>query len=106
MAKDIQVLFAPHYKGLKIQSFLEEGYKDPNVKHYLPDQKDLYRLPRQYIVNIIYTLIGQPIKDFVNKFIRKRNDEIAQNRNLLIALDPQIAAAFKASINISSKYST
>ena len=106
LAKDIQVLFAPLYKGLKIEIFLEEGFKDPNVKHYLPDQRDLHRLPRQYIVNVIFTVVGQPIKDYVNKCIKQRNDELAENRDLLIELDPQIAAAFKTSLNISSKLFT
>lgn len=106
LAKDVQVLFAPLYKGLKIETLLEEGFKDANVKHYLPDQRDLHRLPRQYIVNVIYTIVGQPIKDYVSECIKKRNDEIAENRNLLIELDPQIAAAFKTSVNISSKFFT
>ena len=39
----------------------------------------------------------------MNVYIKKRNDELAENRNLIIELDPQIAAAFKTSLNISSK---
>ena len=39
----------------------------------------------------------------VKEAIKRRNDLVAENRNLIIELDPEIAAAFKESINISSK---
>ena len=39
----------------------------------------------------------------VKEAIRSRNDLVAENRNLLIDLDPAIANAFNTSINISSK---
>ena len=102
-AAEIQVLFAPLYKGLSIETFLEEAKKYPGVMEYLPDQRDMHRLPRQYIVNVVHTVVGQPIKDFVNAAIKARNDQVAENRHLILELDPEIAEAFKQSLNISSK---
>ena len=58
LGTDVQVLFAPLYKGLSIESFLEEGLKDSRVKDYLPDEKDRHRLPRQYVINVIHTIVG------------------------------------------------
>ncbi len=58
---------------------------------YLPDQRDMHRLPRQYIVNVVHTVIGQPIKDLVKASIKARNDQVAENRHLMIELDPEIA---------------
>ena len=63
--------------------------------NYLPDERDMHRLPRYFIMNIIYTIVGQPIKEFVSKGVKERNDQVAENRNLIIDLDPEIAAAFK-----------
>ena len=68
----------------------------------MPDEKDIHRLPRQYIINVLYTLIGDQLKDFVNIHIKARNDEVAVNRNLIIDMDPEIAQAFQRSVNISS----
>ena len=45
-AADIKTLHAPLYKGLSIEGFLEEGAKDDRVKDYLPDERDMPRLPR------------------------------------------------------------
>ena len=97
------MLHAPLYKGLSIDAFLTEGAKNDRVMDYLPDERDISRLPRQFIVNVLFTIMGEPISDFVKKSIKARNDAVAENRNLIIELDPEIAAAFAKSINISSK---
>jgi hypothetical protein len=52
---------------------------------------------------VLFTVVGKPISDLVKKSIKARNDQVAENRNLIIELDPEIAAAFARSINISSK---
>ena len=39
----------------------------------------------------------------IKEAIKNRNDLVAENRNLIIELDPEIANAFKQSLNISSK---
>ena len=52
---------------------------------------------------MLFTIIGQPIADFVSKNIKERNDRVAENRNLIIEMDPIIAEAFKKSLNVSSK---
>ena len=70
---------------------------------YLPDQRDLHRLPRQFLVNVLHTVIGEPIRLMIKEAIKNRNDLVAENRNLIIELDPEIANAFSQSINISSK---
>jgi len=36
--------------------------------------------------------------------VKDRNDSLAEKRDLMIAMDPEIAAAFGNSANISSKY--
>ena len=91
------------YKGLKIETFLERGLQFPHVKDYLPDARDHHRLPRQWIINVIFTIVGEPVKEFVQTHIKERNDQLAEKRNLIIELDADIANAFQQSINISSK---
>ena len=102
-AKDIKSLYVPLYKGLSIEELLKKAEETPSVFNYFPDRRDFARLPRQWISNVLYTVIGQPIADFVTKSIKERNDKVAENRNLIIELDPTIAEAFKKSLNVSSK---
>ena len=91
------------YKGLTIDNILAEGRRNPAVNNYLPDEKDLHRLPRQWLANVIYTLVGEEFQNWVTECIRNRNDHIAEKQNLIVELDPVIAAAFNNSLNISSK---
>ena len=91
------------YKGLTIDNILAEGRRSPEVNNYLPDEKDLHRLPRQWLANVIYTLVGEEFQNWVTECIRNRNDHIAEKQNLIVELDPVIAAAFNNSLNISSK---
>ena len=60
------MLYAPLYKGLNIAAFLEQGGKDEQVQHYFPDLRDIHRLPRQFVVNVVFTLVGKPISDWVS----------------------------------------
>lgn len=53
---------------------------------------------------MIYSLVGDEFREWVSTQCKKRNDQIADKRDLMIELDPEIAAAFGSSVNISSKY--
>ena len=100
-AKHINV---PYYEGLTIEKILEAGIQYPMVKRYLPDDRDVGRLPRQWIVNLIYTLVGEDFKRWIGEKIRNRNDKLATKHDLLLDMDPAIARAFQASTMVSSKY--
>ena len=82
---------------------MEQGYKDARVKDHLPDERDIHRLPRQWIINVVYTIVGDSFGTWVSELVKDRNVHVAEQRDLIIELDPQIAAAFKSSVNISSK---
>ena len=57
-ADSVRQLHVPMYKGLTIDNILAEGKKSPSVSSYLPDDKDIHRLPRQWLANVIYTIVG------------------------------------------------
>ena len=63
----------------------------------------MHKVPRQWIINVAYTLIGEPFAAWVKDAIISRNDDLARKQNLLIEMDPAIATAFHKSVNISSK---
>ena len=100
-AKQINV---PYYEGLTIEKLLEARNHFPRLVDYLPDERDISRLPRQWIVNLIYTLVGDNFKKWVAEKVRTRNDKIASKYDLMLDLEPSIAKAFLASSMVSSKY--
>jgi hypothetical protein len=53
---DSKHLSVPQYEGLKIETFLDYAALYPEVMKCLPSvKKEREKLPRQYIINVIYT---------------------------------------------------
>ena len=70
----------------------------------MPDDRDVPKLPRQWIINVIYSIVGDDLREWVSQQVKSRNEKLAEKQDLMIELDPEIAAAFGSSVNISSKY--
>ena len=69
----------------------------------MPADKDMDRIPRAWVANVIYTIVGQPFRDFVNEQIERRNQTMISKRDLNITMDQAIFNAFQQSTSISSK---
>ena len=70
---------------------------------HLPDGKELRKTPRQWILNVIATIVGKPFHEWVNQRIDERNAAVVEEHHLGITMDPQVAAAFHASTAVSRK---
>ena len=58
---DVKIIQLPSYEGLTIEDFLEfaADAKGGKALKALPEvQKETLKLPRAYIANVIYTLVG------------------------------------------------
>ena len=74
----------------------------PAVAKALPvEPREVIKLPRAYLANIIYTCVGAPFRNWVDKAIQARNDKIVEEQNLAINMDPDVFAAFQASKHVS-----
>ena len=71
---------------------------------YLPDSREIHKVPREWICNIIASVLKNIFTDWIKKQIEDRNEEMAEKRDMNIELDPDIAAAFNASTSVSRKY--
>ena len=96
-------LFCPQYEGLSIRHIFARAQDHPNVLHFLPDEQDWHRLPRQWVINVFNSVIGKPFAEWVNGVISARNEEMAQKHDLMIEMDSDIAQVFTASTSLSSK---
>ena len=73
------------------------------VGEWLPDMIEIPRLPKEYIANVAFTVLGKPFGDWVKGQIEMRNYKITTEKQLNIDIDPELAAAFNASSAVSSK---
>ena len=61
----IKNIHIPQYKNLTIEKVLEFVSTHQDVGLYLPDEPDLAKVPKQWIVNVCATVLGQDFKDWV-----------------------------------------
>ena len=61
----IKTIYVPQYKNLSIEKILAFAIERPQIEMYLPDEPDLAKVPKQWLVNICAAMIGDPFKDWV-----------------------------------------
>ena len=72
------------------------------MKH-LPDVKEIPKLPKQFLINILYTVVGDNFAAWISARIRARNEKLQADKDLNISIDPGLLAAFQNSNAVSSK---
>ena len=91
----------PMYENLTLEQILAQLEAHPEVFEYLPDGKELRKVPREWICNVIATIVGEPFVEWVSARIHERNAQLVEEKQLGIDMDPEIAAAFHTSTAIS-----
>ena len=83
-----------------ISDFLQE---QDGAGDYFPEGREQNKLPKQWVVNVAASFIGGPFNDWVKEQIERRNKRVAIERDVMINVDPDIAAAFNNSSAVSRK---
>ena len=100
---DVKNIHVPQYKNLTLEHVLDFASQQPRIDQYLPDQPDLQKVPKQWIVNICAAVIGADFKEWVAEQVEERNAVMAQQKEVMISMDPVMAAKFTASTHVSRK---
>ena len=104
LSKDIKHITVPCFDTLSIAKMLEWAKKYPEVANALPeDPNEIEHFHRNFIANVIYTLVGENFRLWVDKKMRERTKRMAEDRDMNIKMDPEIYKIFKASSSISGK---
>ena len=53
------------YENLTCRHFLEYAKEHKTALEYLPDGKELKRVPRKWLVNVLYSVHGKKFKTWV-----------------------------------------
>jgi hypothetical protein len=63
---------------------------------------EIPRLPKEFLANVAFTVVGKPFGTWVKQQIEDRNQRLTIDKQLNIELDPELAAAFNSSTAIST----
>ena len=100
---DVKTINVPQYKSLSIDEILLFCTSHHHVDAYLPDEVDIKKVPKQWLVNVCAAVIGEPFKRWVWDRVVERNQEMNNKNEVMIAADKEIAERFHASNHVSSK---
>ena len=91
----VRHLQVPQYDNLSMSKILAYLAQYEAMHLHMPaENHEINKLPRGWVVNVGATIVGQPFIEWVQKRIAERNMAMAKERNLLIRMNPQLAAAF------------
>ena len=62
---NIKVISVPQYESLKIEFILEKINEHPRAPLFISDERDIHKVPRAWLCNIAYTVIGDPFNNWV-----------------------------------------
>ena len=63
---DVKYIMIPQFEGLTIEDLLAYVEMYPEVKRALPKvDKEIRKLPRGYIANVVYSIVGEPFQTWV-----------------------------------------
>ena len=63
--EDVKVIAVPQYDELTLDEILDFGLSYKVVEDALPIIREIRKMPREYICNVIYTLVGEDFKEWM-----------------------------------------
>ena len=89
LAKDVEHIAIPQFEGLTITTMLEYAAMFPEAMKAFPTAaKEREKFPRQYIANVIHTIVGKSFREWMDRKLEDRNADLAEKREMFIELDP------------------
>ena len=103
MGHEVRHIAIPQYEGLTIADMAGFVSQHPEVNDYLPDGKEVLKIPKAWIGCVINTVLGETFSKWVKDQVEKRNAQLVVEKGLAIEMDPEVAEVFKASTKTSGK---
>ena len=72
----IKTIAVPHYQGLTIKDILAYAGDHEVVIQALPIPRECHRLERSYLCNLIYSIVGEPFRAWVDGRVNLRNTKV------------------------------
>ena len=70
----------------------------------MPDQQEIHKVPKQWICNVANSILKNIFQDWVKQQVDIWNRTVTEKKDMIIQMDPEIAAAFFTSTKVSRKW--
>ena len=103
MAENVKYLAIPQYETLSVKEIKKFISQNTPCLLYLPDESEWDKLPKQWLINIVNSVVEDEFTAWVKERIEERNSGIVKKKNLGINMDVDVMKAFLASTAVSSQ---
>ena len=100
-SENILAIKVPQYKGLTVKSIIEFAQRNIHIDKYLPDYEYSKENNREWVWNIVNTIIPEKFKRFIDQKVEERKQQIIKSQNLGISVNPEFMSIFKSSNSVS-----
>ena len=99
---EVTVIKVPQYNGLKVRDLIRFAESKFSIDKFLPEYSYHKEPNREWLCNIINTLVNDEFKNFIQEKIDKRNKELIKTQNLGVSAKQEFIDIFKRSKAIST----
>ena len=93
--EDVSVIKIPQYKGLQFKGLLRFAEHKISIYKYLPDYYYNKQLNREWLCNLLNSLIAKYFQAFIKEKVEIRKNELIESQNLGIHAKPEFISIFK-----------
>ena len=93
----MEVVKVPQYKGFKVSDILKFTVTKTNINKYLPEYDYPKEPNREWVCNIVNSLIPEEFQYFIKHKEEIRKREILMSNNLKMKINPEFLNIFKSS---------
>ena len=79
---NVAIIKVPHYKGLNVRDLLRFASSKISIKDYLPDYQYKKDPNREWLCNIINSLIQEDFHEFIQQKVDKRRKGLIKSQKL------------------------
>ena len=99
--KDVRVIKVPHLDGLRVKGILSWARERIDIDRFLPEYEYDKEPSREWLCNVIHTLLDTEFTDFIIEKQRLREKKVITNKNLGIEAKPEFVQIFRKSNSVS-----
>ena len=100
--ESIRVINVPQYKGLTVKNILEFKQENIHIHRFLPDYDYLKEPNREWLWNMVNTIIPEKFQNFVQAMVEERREQLIDIQNLEISVQSKFKNIFKSFQSIST----
>ena len=99
---EVKVCKVSHFKTFKVRDLIEYARQNTNIDEFLPDYNYQKQPNREWLWNVINTVVGERFRAFIMQRQQERTEYILDKKQMKVRALPEFIKLFQDSTSIST----